>query len=338
MSALDQLAEVDRDKPGRPKDDTVLRVQDLSVAFGRSGSAASKALRDINFEIRKGEMVGLVGEFGAGKTTLARAIMGNISRPGFIERGRIEFKGTVLSELPDDERRSVLGRDIAMVIPNPRSELNPFITIGEQIANVIRYHMPVSAAEARAAALRMLEAVRIPDPGRRFNAYAHELSGGMAQRVVIAIALACSPNLVISDDATSGLDVTVQTQVLELMTEMVRSKGASALFITRDIAITAHFCSRIIIMYAGEIVEIANTSEFFDRPKHPYSIMLLAAFAHNEALRQRWAAAAADLPAQCACTFAPRCVRRRQRCVDEHPGLTVSADGQQVRCHFPVEA
>ena len=199
--------------------------------------------------------------------------------------------------------------------------------------------MGTSRAESERLALDILRAVRIPDPERRFKAFAHELSGGMAQRVVIAMALICSPKLVISDDATSGLDVTVQAQVLDLLQPLVREKGAAALFITRDIAITAHFCSRIAIIYAGEIVELAETAAFFLRPAHPYSIMLLAAFSHSPELRARWTrlpAAGETAPAG-GCAFAPRCVRRQKRCYDEAPGSRPLAGGRHVRCHFPVE-
>ncbi len=316
----------------------LLRVEHLRVSYQSFESAAVPALRDIDLTIAPGEMVGLVGESGAGKTTLARSIMGLVPRPGRIDSGRIEFRGQVMAELPDEERRAILGRHLAMVIPNPRSELNPVLTVGQQISNVVRAHSKLGAAEARQTALRMLEAVRIPDPGRRLNAYPHELSGGMAQRVVIAVALACEPSFVISDDATSGLDVTVQAQVLELLQDMVRSRGASALFITRDIAITAHFCDRIAIIYAGEIVEIADTAAFFDRPAHPYSIMLLAAFSHSGDLRRRWTRTEIAVNGSAAgCAFAPRCVRRQPRCEAEHPALRTTHSGHAVRCHFPVE-
>jgi oligopeptide/dipeptide ABC transporter ATP-binding protein len=250
------------------------------------------------------------------------------------------FDGRDLSRLDDRARRSVLGRELAMVIPNPRAELNPVIVVGRQIANVAFYHLGVSRAEADRIALGMLRAVRIPDPERRFKAYPHELSGGMAQRVVIAIALVCSPKLVISDDATSGLDVTVQAQVLDQLQRMVREKGASALFITRDIAITAHFCTRIAIIYAGQIVELAETAAFFARPLHPYSIMLLAAFSHSPRLRARWTRAptSGERASAAACAFAPRCVRRRERCLVEPPALRPLEGGSIVRCHYPVEA
>ena len=227
-----------------------------------------------------------------------------------------------------------------MVIANPRAELNPVLPVGRQISNVIYYHLGVRRAEADRRALDMLRAVRIPDAERRFGAFPHELSGGMAQRVVIAIALSCSPKLVISDDATSGLDVTVQTQVLDLLKRMVGENGASALFITRDIAITAHFCSRIAVLYSGEIVELAPTATFFERPAHPYSITLLAAFSHSPELRARWTrlpdAADDALPAG-GCAFASRCVRRRERCLAEPPAPRPLAGGRFVRCHFPVD-
>ena len=320
--------------------DVTLDISDLWVGFPSYRQATQHALRGIDLRITASEMVGLVGESGSGKTTLARAVMGLVPPPGIVERGQVLFDGRNLGALEDEQRRSVLGRELAMVIPNPRAELNPVQTVGRQISNIVLYHLRVARREADRIALDMLRAVRIPDPERRFGAYPHELSGGMAQRVVIAIALVCSPKLVISDDATSGLDVTVQAQVLELLQTMVREKGAAALFITRDIAITAHFCTRIAIIYAGEIVEIAETRAFFARPAHPYSIMLLAAFSHNPALRARWTRSEESRSAVSTdgCAFAARCVRRQDRCLHEAPRLRPLASGHDVRCHFPVEA
>lgn len=316
----------------------LLTVEDLHVSFSHPVGAPVPALRGIDLTIERGEMVGVVGESGAGKTTLARAILGLVPRPGRVDRGKVTFRGQVLTEVPDDERRAILGRDLAMIIPNPRSELNPVLTVGEQIGNVLRYHLGMSREEAREGALRILRAVAIPDPERRLNAYPHELSGGMAQRVVIAIALACSPALVISDDATSGLDVTVQAQILELLKTLIRAKNTSALFITRDLGVTAHFCDRIAVLYAGEIVELADVATFFDRPTHPYSIMLLAAFAYSAELRQYWTRTPDidELPSEGGCQFAPRCVRRQDRCLTHYPELRGLSNGNSVRCHFPV--
>jgi len=317
----------------------ILTVSDLWVAFPAYRREPARALKGVDLRIDAGEFIGLVGESGAGKTTLARAIMGLVSSPGVIERGQVLFDGRDLSKLDDRARRAVLGRELAMVIANPRAELNPVIPVGRQISNIAYYHLRVGRAESDRLALDILRAVRIPDPEHRFGAYAHELSGGMAQRVAIAMALICSPKLVISDDATSGLDVTVQAQVLDLLRRLVGEKGTAALFITRDIAITAHFCSRIAIIYAGQIVELAETIAFFKRPAHPYSIMLLAAFSHSPELRARWTrvpGAAEAVPAV-GCAFAPRCVRRQKRCVEEAPAYRQLAGGRYVRCHFPVE-
>jgi oligopeptide/dipeptide ABC transporter ATP-binding protein len=317
----------------------ILAVSDLWVAFPAYRREPVRALKGVDLRIDAGEFIGLVGESGAGKTTLARAIMGLVPSPGVIERGQVLFGGRDLSKLDDRARRAVLGRELAMVIANPRAELNPVIPVGRQIANIAYYHLGVGRAESDRLALEILRAVRIPDPEHRFAAYAHELSGGMAQRVAIAMALICSPKLVISDDATSGLDVTVQAQVLDLLRRLVGEKGTAALFITRDIAISAHFCSRIAIIYSGQIVELAETIAFFKRPAHPYSIMLLAAFSHSPELRARWTrvpGASEAVPAV-GCAFAPRCVRRQKRCVEEAPAYRQLAGGRYVRCHFPVE-
>ncbi len=297
------------------------------------------ALRGINLQIAAGEIVGLVGESGSGKTTLARAVMGLVPEPGVIERGQVLFGGRNLALLDDTARRAVLGRELVMVIPNPRAELNPVLTVGRQISNVVLHHLGVGRREADRVALAMLRAVRIPDPERRFDAYPHELSGGMAQRVVIAIALVCSPRLVISDDATSGLDVTVQSQVLELLQTMVREKGAAALFITRDLAITAHFCTRIAIIYAGEIVEIATTRELLRA-----STASLQHHAARCVLAQSGVACALDPAAGITgrhvangCV-SPRavCAGSRVACRKRHRLRPVAA-GHDVRCHFPVE-
>jgi ABC-type dipeptide/oligopeptide/nickel transport system ATPase component len=250
----------------------ILEISELWVTFPAYRAEAFHALKGIDLRIDQGEFVGLVGESGSGKTTLARAVMGFMPPPGRVERGRVLFNGRDLSHLDDDARRAVLGRELAMVIANPRAELNPVIPVGRQIANVAYYHLGMGRTETDRLALNMLRAVGIPDPERRFNAYPHDLSGGMAQRVAIAMALICSPKLVISDDATSGLDVTVQAQVLDLLQRMVGEKGAAALFITRDIAITAHFCSRIAIIYAGEIVELAVLSR-----RRPFATLPAAA-------------------------------------------------------------
>ena len=322
-----------------PEKKTLMAISDLSVVFPSYGKAPNRALSHISLDIPRGEIVGLVGESGSGKTTLARAMMGMVPAPGIVEGGRVVLDGLDLSTLDEKGIRAVRGKDLSMMVPNPRSELSPLLTVGQQISNVAYQHLGLTRKEANAKALEMLKAVRIPDAERRFNAYPHELSGGMAQRVIIAIALICSPQFIISDDATSGLDVTVQAQVLDLMNVLVRDRGASMLFITRDIGVTAHFCNRVAVMYGGEIVEIADTVSFFDRPAHPYSVMLLSAFSHNPALRAKWTKKSEDVTMKVAtegCPFRHRCVRAKDKCAVEHPGLTRFRDRHEVRCHYPV--
>lgn len=315
----------------------VLGLTGLTVAYPRYGEAPQVALDRVDLTIGAGEIVGLVGETGAGKTLLARAVMGAIPGGGELTEGRMTYRGQEIRDIGDEASPVRPGRDIAMIVSNPRRELNPVLTVGQQIMNVIRHHLGLSKAEARERAVAMLRAVSIPDPERRMDAWPHELSGGMAQRVVIAIALACDPGLVIADDATSALDVTVQAQVLELLRGMVRDKGVSALLITRDIAVAAHSCDRIAILYEGAVVEEAPSAGFFDRPFHPYSILLMAAFAHSPELRAAWTAAPLAAQAKPACRFAARCVRREARCLSEAPVLRDAGPGRRVRCHFPVE-
>jgi oligopeptide/dipeptide ABC transporter ATP-binding protein len=314
----------------------------LTVTYPVYGRRARPALSDVNLSIAQGEIVGLVGESGSGKTTLARAIMGMVPQPGVVEAGDVLFDGVSINGLSEEKLRSLRGAQISMMVPNPRSELNPVQTIGKQIARVALEHLGGGQKQAVARAKDMLRAVRIPDVERRFDAYPHELSGGMLQRVIIAIALICGPKFIVSDDATSGLDVTVQAQVLALMSQLVSERQSSMLFITRDIGIAAHFCNKIIVMYAGEVVESADINAFFARPMHPYSLMLLAAFSHNPTLRKVWTKDTAHLAgstvAATGCAFRHRCVRAGERCAVERPLLRELAAGQFARCHYPVEA
>jgi len=318
----------------------LLDVSNLTVNFPQYGGEAAVALRSINLSLARGEVVGLVGESGSGKSMLARSIMNLIPSPGRITSGKIVFEGQNLPDLDETTLRNLRGREIAMIISNPKAELNPLQTVGTQIGNVLRAHTDLNRHAIKARVLEILKQVSIPDPERRMDAWPHELSGGMAQRVVMAIALTCSPKLIISDDATSGLDVTVQAQVLDLMRLLVLGRGTSLLFITRDIGITAHFCDRVAVIYAGQIVEQAPREEFFENPQHPYSILLLAAFAQNERLRRYWlgdAVSGTDSSPTCGCPFASRCVRVQDRCRVEDPENRELASGHFIRCHFPVE-
>ena len=321
--------------------DALLRCERITVAFPSYGTAASEALRAVDLSIDRGEVLGLVGESGSGKTMLAKSIMRLVPPPGHITSGSVIFDGRDLAELDEEQLRRLRGRDIAMIISNPRGELDPLQTVGQQICNVLRHHLGLNRKQAAERALDLLKKVSIPDPIRRMNAYPHELSGGMAQRVVIAIALACSPRFIISDDATSGLDVTVQAQVLDLIRALVSELGTSMMFITRDIGITAHYCDRVATIYAGEIMEVADRQDFFDNPQHPYTILLLAAFAQNERLRRYWLGEDKERgnsgPSLVGCAFQNRCVRVQDRCRAEHPALLERDPRHLARCHFPVE-
>jgi oligopeptide/dipeptide ABC transporter ATP-binding protein len=321
--------------------DAALMVEGLRVEFPVLGGKPKVAVRDLDLSILRGEILGLVGESGAGKTTLARAILNLPPPPGRIVAGVIQFDGKDLLRLSERELQSIRVRNISMVVPNPRGELNPLVPVGEQLASIARVHLGKDKSSARAMALEMLRAVQIPDPERRMRAYPHELSGGMAQRVVIAIALMCSPRFIISDNATSGLDVTVQAQILELLSHLARKQGSAMLFITRDIGITAHFCDRVAVIYRGEIMEIAPRESFFLSPRHPYTMLLLAAFLHNPQLRQAWTHPDASLrvnpDAGIGCAYTYRCPRAREMCHTIRPPLAERTSGHFVRCHFPLE-
>jgi len=317
----------------------MLEVRGLTVEFAAMSGAAVTAVRDFDLSIRPGEIFGLVGESGAGKTTLARALLRLPPEPGRIAAGEIRLAGRDLMELSETEMQRLRGRDLSMIVPNPRAELNPLLSVGEQIAAMARVHLRAPGREARRMALDMLRAVQIPDPERRMGAFPHEMSGGMAQRIVIAIALICSPKFIVSDDATSGLDVTVQAQILELLRRLVLDRGSAMLFITRDIGIAAHFCDRVAVMYDGELMELAAREDFFFRPRHPYTVMLMAAFSHNQRLRRMWSRPEA-LPGAAepvgACRYVARCPLAQDRCRAERPALRELAPGHFARCHFPV--
>ena len=325
-------------RPAATVSANLLSVEDLRVVFPTATGQTRTVLRGINLSVKPGEVLGLVGESGAGKTALARSILGAPPAPGRIASGRVIFEGRDILVLPEKELRSLRGRRLAMVVPNPRGELNPTVAIGDQIATMARVHLGLDRKAARARALEMLRAVQIPDPERRMNAYPHELSGGMAQRAVIAIALICDPAFVISDDATSGLDVTVQAQILDLLRKLAAEHHSAMLFITRDVGITAHFCDRVAVLYDGEIMEAASRNTLFLSPAHPYTLLLLAAFSHNPALRQDWSATASAPPAAApeACIYVGRCPFAQPLCRAEKPPLAELAPDHVVRCHFPV--
>lgn len=324
------------DRPAEP----LIDIRNLCVTFPSASGEPKAVLKGIDLAVQPGEIVGLVGESGAGKTTMARSILGLPPAPGRISAGEIHFEGRQILKLPEPEQRKLRGSRLSVVVPNPRAELNPLLTIGRQIASMARIHLNVGAREAQSMALKILRDVQIPDPERRMNAYSHELSGGMAQRVVIAIALICNPAFVISDDATSGLDVTVQAQILDLLTKLAADHGSAMLFITRDVGITAHFCSRVAVLYSGQIMEMASRENLFLRPAHPYTLMLLAAFSHSPKLRESWSVPDTSMRRQVrvGCQYADRCPIAQPVCRSEPPPFAEIGPGHYVRCHFPVRS
>jgi oligopeptide/dipeptide ABC transporter ATP-binding protein len=315
----------------------LVAVRDLRVDFP-GANESKEVLKGVSLTVQPGEILGLVGESGAGKTTLARSILGVPPASGRISAGQVIFEGRNILDLPEPELRKLRGSRLSIVVPNPRAELNPTMTVGKQIAALARIHLGVGRAEAARLALAMLRDVHIPDPQRRMNAYPHELSGGMAQRVVIAMALICNPAFIISDDATSGLDVTVQAQILSLLGGLAADHGSAMLFITRDIGIAAHFCDRVAVLYSGEIMELASRENLFLKPAHPYTLMLLAAFSHSPKLRDAWRVAETGVRQiqEGGCSYANRCPIAQPVCGERRPPFAEFRPGHFARCHFPV--
>jgi peptide/nickel transport system ATP-binding protein len=312
----------------------VLDVDGLRVHFFTYGGEV-RALNGIDLAILEEEIVGLVGETGSGKSVLATAIMNAVAFPGRAVAGSVRMDGTDLVTLSESQLRQIRGVKISLIGTNPRSKLNPLLRVGWQIADVIQAHEKMPRPQALAAAVTLMQAVGVNDPERRARAYPHELSGGMAQRILIAMALAGSPRLLIADEATSGLDVTVQRQVLDLIREKVKERRSSALIITHDLGIVAQYCQRVAIIYAGQIVEQAPVQELFTNPRHPYTISLLASAkaASRQTARLALVGARPDLrKLPKGCLLAPRCPFALARVQEIAPAMREIGPGHLVRC------
>lgn len=297
----------------------------------RLGSVA--LTRDIAFDIAPGERVGLIGESGCGKSLTGLALLGLLPPRARLE-GRALFDGRDLAACDEAGWRGLRGREIAMVFQEPMTALDPVFTIGEQIAETLRQHRRLSRRAARERAIEMLDAVGIPLPARRFSAYPHELSGGMRQRALIAIALCCAPRLLVADEPTTALDVTVQAQILDLLSDLAEQNGTALLLISHDLGVVADICTRIVTMYAGEIVEDAPTAALLSRPRHPYSAGLMQAMPRLAPRKSRLKAIPGRVPQPGAmpegCRFAPRCDFRIAPCAVRPPLL--AAQGHRARC------
>jgi dipeptide transport system ATP-binding protein len=309
----------------------LLDVRGLRVDFG-----GAPAVEDLSLSLARGELLGIVGESGSGKSAAMLALLGLIEPPGRVHANRLDFDGQDLRSLSPGQRRSVVGKDIAMVFQDALNSLNPSLTVGAQVREVLRTHLGLRGAALERRVLALFEQVEIPDARRRLDAYPHQLSGGMNQRVMIAMAIACEPRLLIADEPTTALDVTVQAQVLALLRRLQRERGMSLVLITHDLAVVAETAQRVVVMYAGQGVEQGEVDAVLRSPRHPYTAALLAALPERSRGARRLAALGGLVPGRhdrpTGCLFAPRCAHARSRCTVERPAL--AADG--VRCHHPL--
>ena len=314
----------------------VLSVQDLSVEFhGDSGWLS--AIRNVSFDIGRRECLGIVGESGSGKSVSALSILRLHARAtSRMPTGRILFGGRDLLTVPERELRRIRGAEIAMIFQDPMSSLNPVLTIADQISESLRLHQGLDRAAARRRAIALLELVRIPDAARRIDDYPHRLSGGMRQRVVIAIAIACQPKLLIADEPTTALDVTIQSQILQLLKDLQSELDMSVALITHDMGVIAQFADRVIVMYAGQVIESAPVLQLFDRPLHPYTDGLLAAIPRLEGVPGRLNSIPGNIPDPtqqiAGCRFNPRCPEALPSCRQMPPELASASAGRLSRC------
>lgn len=319
----------------------LLEVEDLHVEFRLRGGVV-KANAGISYTLRQEETLAIVGESGSGKTVSAQAVMGIIdSPPGFITSGSARFRGVDLFTLPDAERRAVRGARIAMIFQDALTALNPVFPVGWQIAEMFRTHRGTSKREARQHAIELLDRVRIPGAKQRVDAYPHEFSGGMRQRAMIAMALALDPEVLIADEPTTALDVTVQAQIMQLLQDLQDETGMGLILITHDLAVIAEVADRALVMYAGKAVEQGTVKEIFRNPGHPYTLGLLQSIARPEQKGTKLIPIEGSPPdlrhVPSGCPFHPRCPYRKDICSQDEPVMTETRNGRASACHFAEE-
>jgi oligopeptide transport system ATP-binding protein len=321
--------------------DPLLQVENLSVEF-RTADGVVQAVNEVSFELAQGETLGIVGESGSGKSVTNLALMGLIPQPpGRITQGRAIYRGRDLLTLPEPELRKVRGRRIAMIFQDPMTALNPFLTIADQLTEMTRIHLGYSRKDATDHAVKMLQEVGIPDPVRRLNNYPHEFSGGMRQRVMIAMALSCSPEILIADEPTTALDVTIQAQILELIQRLQETHGTAVILVTHALGVVANLCRRVLVMYAGQVVEEATTESLFADPRHPYTLGLLKSIPRTDAPRGGKLQGIEGQPPNMTeppsgCPFHPRCSLRRDECDKDLPPVSPRPQGGYHRCLFDI--
>jgi peptide/nickel transport system ATP-binding protein len=323
--------------------DPLLEIQNLKVVFHGDRGTATHAVDGLDLSIKRGETLGLVGESGCGKSVTALAVMGLLPKASAEVSGRIRFDGAELLSLSDRDMRNLRGDRLAMIFQEPMTSLNPSFSIGEQIAESLIRHRGLSRAQARARTIELLRLVKIPSPEQRVDDYPHRLSGGMRQRAMIALALACDPQLLIADEPTTALDVTIQAQILALLRELKTSIGIAIVLITHDLGVVAEICDHVAVMYAGEIVEYAPVEVLFAAPQHPYTIGLLGSIPRLDAKADALATIEGMVPSLTelpgGCRFAPRCPFVRERCTQAPPALVDVGSNHRSRCiRAPLEA
>jgi oligopeptide/dipeptide ABC transporter ATP-binding protein len=325
-----------------PAKEPLLAVEDLQVGI-RSARGTFQAIEEVGFTLAEGEVLGLVGESGCGKSITALAVMGLLPQPvARVTAGHVWFDGTDLAALSNEQMRHMRGDQLGMIFQEPMTSLNPVYKVGDQLVEALREHRPVGRGEAWREAVDMLDIVGIPAARDRASAYPHELSGGMRQRVMIAMALICRPKLLIADEPTTALDVSTQAQILDLLLSLKRDLGMAIMMITHDLGVVAEVADRVAVMYAGRIVETAGVFDLFRSPRHPYTDALLRSIPRLDSELDRLVAiegtVASPLDRPSGCSFRDRCARATNRCADAVPPLDTLTEGHQARCFFPVEA
>lgn len=315
--------------------ENILQVKNLKTYF-HTEAGLVKAVNDVSFDVEKGKTLGIVGESGCGKSMTSLSIMRLIEKPGKIEGGEILLDGEDIVKMSEDEMRKIRGKKIAMIFQEPMTSLNPVFTIGQQLIEALLLHENMTKKEAKERAIEMLKLVKIPLAERRFDEYPHQLSGGMRQRVMIAMALCCNPELLICDEPTTALDVTIQAQILDLINELKEKTGTSVMMITHDLGVIAEVADDVMVMYAGQVVEKASCDQIFDQPLHPYTDGLMKCIPKLDdddtkelSVIKGMVPSFDDMPA--GCTFCPRCPEAREICRCKMPDL-VDVDDRKVRC------
>ena len=300
-----------------------------------------KALNDVSLHLKEGEVLGIVGESGSGKSVTAYSLMGITAYPGRLISGSLEFNGHEIEKMSEKELRKVRGNEISIIFQDPMTSLNPCYTVGFQIMEAIKVHQGGNKSTRRQRAIDLLNLVGIPDPASRLDVYPHQLSGGMSQRVMIAMAIACRPKLLIADEPTTALDVTIQAQIIELLLELQQKENMALVLITHDLALVAEAAHKIIVMYAGQVVETGDAHAIFHAPRHPYTQALLRALPEFAQDKERLASLPGVVPGKYdrpnGCLLNPRCPYATDKCRAEEPALNMLADGRQSKCHYPLD-